>query len=305
MATTASAAARLADLPKYIYGTTRLGDESIPLPARVRVARAAMAAGVWFHTSHTYGDTFRVLRAAFDQDRASVPPAIFKIGWESLAQMRDVIRQNLEPLGLERMEIGQLCLGGALAEEFRTGGPCYDGFRALREEGLVQRFVLEVWPWSSDVALGALRAGYTEGVVDGYIFYLNPLQRFVSNELFDLIRERDLPIIAMRTVAGGPAHRLRDSDAAPAYLRARAAQVAPLFDSSGCRSWVEFCARFAFGIPQVRCTVGATARPENLQEFLSAVDAPAPLPGPLQAALLDLQRAWSEQHDQHAAPWSM
>src|SRR5436853_7571566 len=159
-----SAATRLSDISKFTYGTTRLGDESIPFAERVKIARTAMDADVWFHTSHTYGDAFRVLRAAFDEDRAHVPNAIFKIGWNSIPEVRDIIRQNLEPLGLERMVIGQLCLGRLLGEEFRTGGPCYEGFRQLKEEGRVERFVLEVWPWNSDVALDALRAGYPEGI---------------------------------------------------------------------------------------------------------------------------------------------
>src|ERR671928_93577 len=115
-----SAATRLSDVSKFTYGTTRLGDESLPFDQRVKTARAAMDASVWFRTSHTYGDAFRVLRAAFDEDRAHVPPAIFKIGWNSIPEIRDIIQQNLEPLGLERMAIGQLCLGGQLAEEFRT-----------------------------------------------------------------------------------------------------------------------------------------------------------------------------------------
>jgi len=301
-----SADSGLSDLLKYTYGTTRLGAESIPFADRVKTARAAMDAGVWFHTSHTYGDTFRVLRAAFDEDRAHVPPAIFKIGWDSISEIRDVIRQNLEPLGLERMAIGQLCLGQRLAAEFRTGGPCYEGFRQIREEGLVGRFVLEVWPWNSDVALDALRAGYTEGVVDGFIFYFNPLQRFVSNELFDLIQERNQPIVAMRTVGGGPVHRQRDvPGAAPDYLRARAEQVAPLFERSGCQSWTEFCVRYVFGVPQVRTTVGSTSRVGNLQEFLDAMSSRDPLPDDIQAALQTLQRSWAEEHDRLAAPWSM
>jgi hypothetical protein len=297
---------KLNDLTKYVYGTTRLGDQSIPFAERVQITHTAMDAGVWFHTSHTYGDTFRVLRAAYDEDRAHVPPAIFKIGWDSLPQIREVIQQNLEPLGLEKMAIGQLCLGGPIAEEFRTGGPCYDGFRKLREEGLVDRFVLEVWPWNSAVALDALRAGYPEGIVDGYIFYFNPLQRFVSNELFALIQERNWPMVAMRTVSGGPVHRLRDvPNAAPDYLKQRAAQVAPLYEKSGCQSWTEFCVRFVFGVPQVPATVGATSRLENLQEFLGAVERVTPLPANIQAAVLDLQQSWYEEHDRFAVPWSM
>ena len=63
----------LSDLPPYIYGTTRLGDNKIPFDERVQVARAAMQGVDWFHASHTYGDALHVLRAAFDQDRRRVP----------------------------------------------------------------------------------------------------------------------------------------------------------------------------------------------------------------------------------------
>jgi len=299
-------AGRLSNLSPFIYGTTRLGDESLPFAERVKTARAAMDAGVWFHTSHTYGDTFRVLRAAFDEDRANVPPLIVKIGWDSIPQIRDVIQQNSEPLGLEQIPLGQLCLGKPLAAEFRVGGPCYEGLRRLQDEGLVGRYVLEVWPWNADVAVDALRSGYAEGLVDGYIFYFNPLQRFASNALFDLIQERDQPIIAMRTVGGGPVHRQRDvPGAAPEYLRERAAQVAPPFDRSGCRTWTEFCVRYVFGVRQVRATVGATSRPEHLARFLEAAERRVPLPDDIQTAVQALQRAWAEDYDRHAEPWSM
>ncbi len=297
----------LSDLSPYVYGTTRLGDERIPFEDRVSIARAAMDAGVWFHTSHTYGNALQVLRAAFDQDRARVPKLIVKIGWSTLDELRDVIRQNLEPLGLESLELGQLCLGGPLAEEFATGGPCYEGFARIRDEGLVRRFVLEVFPWTSEVPLRALRAGYPEGIVDGYIFYLNPLQRFASNELWGLLAERGEPIIAMRTVAGGPVHRLRDVPGAAwkDYLQKRAVEVAPIFEQSGIASWTEFCVRFAHSFPLVRATVGSTARPAHLAEFLAAAEDIRPLTKNLVDEITALQVRWSDELDIHAEPWAM
>jgi aryl-alcohol dehydrogenase-like predicted oxidoreductase len=98
----------LTDLSPYIYGTTRLGDEKIPFEDRVNVARAAMEGVDWFHTSHTYGNALQVLRAAFDQDRTRVPKLIVKIGWGHADELRDVIHQNLDPLGLEGLELGQV-----------------------------------------------------------------------------------------------------------------------------------------------------------------------------------------------------
>lgn len=298
-----TAAARLPGLTRYTYGTTRLGDGSLPFDARVAVARAALDANVSIHTSHTYGDALTVLRAALDRDRSHIPPMIFKIGWDSVDQVRDVIRQNLEPLGLDHMAVGQLCLGGDLAAQFRTGGPACAGLRGLKDEGLVGRFVLECWPWNSDVAVDALRGGSADGLIDGCIFYLNPLQRFVSDALWDLLQERGATVVAMRTVAGGSVERLREHG--PDYLRARAAQIAPIYARSGCGTWTEFCARFALGYSSVVSTVGSTSHPDRLREFLTAVENATPLPTDIQAEIETLQRRWAEEHDRHAAPWSM
>lgn len=297
----------LTDLSPYIYGTTRLGEEKIPFDDRVSVARAAMEGVNWFHTSHTYGDALKVLRAAFDQDRTRVPRLIVKIGWNSMDEMRDVIHQNIDPLGLDRLELGQLCLSGSLAEEYANGGECYESFSRLKQDGLVRRFVLEVFPWTSDVALKALRAGYPEGIVDGYILYLNPLQRFASNELWDLLVERNEPLIAMRTVAGGNIHRLRDVPgyAWREYLQQRAVEVAPIFERSGIQSWTEFCVRFAHSFPQVRATVGATCHLENLNEFLAAAENIQPLPADIPNEIIQLQYRWSDELDVKAEHWTM
>jgi hypothetical protein len=297
----------LADLPSYIYGTTRLGDDKIPFDDRVRLARAAMDGVSWFHTSHTYGNALQVLRAAFDQDRARLPSLIVKIGWENINQLRDVIHENIDPLGLEGLELGQLCLSGSFAENYATGGDCYELFAQLKRERLVRRFVLEVFPWSSDTALRAIRGGYPEGMVDGYIFYLNPLQRFTSNELWNVLVERKEPVIAMRTVSGGNIHSLRDVPgyAWKEYLQKRAGEVVPVFERSGVPSWTEFCVRFAHSFPQVRATVGATGRLENLKQFLAAAKNIQPLPADIIEEITRLHYRWSDELDRKAETWSM
>jgi hypothetical protein len=172
---------------------------------------------------------------------------------------------------------------------------------------LVRRFVLEVFPWSSDTALKALRGGYPRGIVDGYIFYFNPLQRFAANELWDLIVRQNEPVIALRTVAGGDVHRLRDVPGAAwkEYLQKRAAEVAPIFERSGVRSWTEFCVRFAFSFPQVRATVGATGNRKNLTEFLTTGSAIQPLPDAIRNDIVKLHNRWSDETDVRAEPGSM
>lgn len=292
----------------YIYGTTRLGDESIPFADRVKIARKAMDAGIWFHTSHTYGNALEVLRAAFDEDPGNITPAIFKIGWDSIEQIRETIDINLKPLALNKMAGGQLCLGTNLANELRAGGPCYNGFRQLKEDGLVEKLTLEIWPWTSEAPYKALKAGYTDGIIDAYSFYLNPLQRFVSNELWDLLMQKKMPIVAIRTVGGGLVHGIRDNPNAPEYLRKRAAEVAPIYERSGCKYWTEFCIRFAFGVPHLIATIGATSKEDNLNDFLNVTkqaEPIEPLAEDIQMEIYALQTRWADEHDRFAEPWSM
>lgn len=307
MPTPTDKSALLSDISPYVYGTTRLGDDKLLLPERIKIARAAMNAVDWFHTSHTYGNALEVLRMAFDQDRTRVPKLIVKIGWNTLPELRSVIEQNIEPLAVDAIELGQLCLNGELAEQFANGGDCYRAFEDIKKQGLVRRFVLEVFPWTSQTALKALRAGYTKGIVDGFIFYLNPLQRFASNELWDLLLERQEPVIAMRTVSGGNVYRLRDVPRAAwkDYLQQRAVEVAPIFERSGIAGWAEFCVRLAHSYPTVRATVGATANLENLKELTTAAQNPQPLPQDILDEFNTLQRRWSDELDVVAEPWSM
>lgn len=296
------------DLTTYVYGTTRLGDESISLPQRIGIAREAMDAGVWFHTSEQYGNALEVLGTAFVEDRAHVPKLIVKLGTETVEEVRETLLRNIAPLGVERVDLGQLCLGGSLAEEFASGGACYERLAALQAEGLVGHYVVEVFPWTSDTTLRAIAAGHADRLIGGCIFYLNPLQRFASNALWGVLQARDVPIIAMRTVAGGDVHRLRDVRGAAwrEYLQQRAVEVAPIFERSGVARWSEFCVRFAHSIPQVRATVGATGRSTALSEFLTASSGEIePLAVEVVGQILALQRRWSDETDVRAEPWSM
>ena len=298
----------LTDLTPYIYGTTRLGDNKIPFAERVKMAHTAMETGVWFHASNQYNNAHQVLRAAFDEDRTKVPKLIVKLEGNSIGELRKDLHNNLEPLGLENLEIGQLCLGtGELARDFANGGECYWEFVRIKAEGLVNRFVLEVFPWTSGTALQALKAGYPEGIVDGYIYYLNPLQRFASNELWELLNERKEAQIALRTVAGGPVHWLRDVPGAAwkEYLQKRAVEVAPIFERSGVENWTDFCVRFAFSFENIRATIGATSHVENLNDFLSATKQIQPLPAGIIDEITRLQCRWSDETDMHAEAWTM
>ena len=291
----------------YVYGTTRLGDSNIPYEERLNIARAAMDSGVWFHTARMYGDALELLGQVFKERSDRIPKLIIKIGWENINQLRGTIEENIRPLGINGVQLGQLCLSGELENDFANGGNCYKVFQELKDEGLVKGFVVEAFPWTSEAPLKALQAGYTEGIIDGFIFYLNPLQRFASNKLWDEINSRNKSIIAMRTVSGGPVHKLRDQPgfAWKDYLQKRAVEVAPIFEKSGVKSWTEFCVRFAHSFQNVKATVGSTSKLENLKEFLSAKENIKPLPENIVNEIQALQYKWSDEVDIHAERWSM
>jgi aryl-alcohol dehydrogenase-like predicted oxidoreductase len=297
----------LADLPPYIYGTTRLGDDDVAREQQLAMARAVLDAGLWMHTSRQYHHALEVLGEAFADDPSRVPPLIVKLGGGTGADVRRTIAENLAPLGLDQVAIGQLSPVGELADQLVSGGAGLDELRRIRDEGLVGRYVLEIFPWTSAAPLAALRAGHLDGLVDGFITYYNPLQRFAANELWDELLARDASIVSMRTVCGAPVQLLRDVPGAAwlPYLQERAVEVAPVFERSGIDSWAEFCFRFVRSTPQVVATVGATSRQEHLGELVSQSQGHDGLPGDILDELYALQRRWSDEVDVHAEPWTM
>ena len=125
--------------------------------------------------------------------------------------------------------------------------------------------------------------------------------------LWKEIVDRNQPVIAMRTVSGGPVHNLRDVPgfAWKDYLQKRAVEVAPIFERSAIKSWTEFCVRFAHSFPQVKATVGSTSHIENLNEFLSVKDNLEPLPSDIIQEIEALHYKWSDEIDMQAKPWTM
>ena len=300
-------ASPLSDLPPYIYGTTRLGHSDVPRDQQLAMARTALATGLWMHTSRQYDHALEVLGEAFAENPDAIPPLIVKLGGGSADDVRETIAENLAPLGIGSIAIGQLNPVDQLAHDLVEGGARLDGLRRIRDEGLVGRFVLEIFPWTSSAPLEALRAGHLEGLVEGVITYLNPLQRFASNALWDELQARGTSIISMRTVCGAPVQMLRDVPGAAwkPYLQQRAAEVAPIFERSGVATWAEFCFRFVRSFDQVVSTVGSTSRPEHLDELLQQSQGAGGLEPDVLAELDALQRRWSDEVDVHAEPWTM
>ena len=130
----------LKDLPTFIYGTTRLGDRSVPRQQRLEVARAAVDRGLWMHTSRQYDEALEVLGETFADANASDAkartPLIVKVGGGTAEDVRTTIAENLEPLGVEAIAIGQLSPVDGLENDLVAGGAALSRLKDLKEEAL-------------------------------------------------------------------------------------------------------------------------------------------------------------------------
>jgi aryl-alcohol dehydrogenase-like predicted oxidoreductase len=267
----------------YTFGSMSLGRNPADIRSDLAVARRAMESGVWFHSSPTYnsGFTYMVLRAAFEEDRSRVPRMILKVRDGSAALMRFEVEDSCRRLGIDSIDVAQLVSmdpsPGNLVDQLRGGGgELADELASLRERGLIRQAVLFLTPENSDAAVEASR----NVLIDGVILYWNVTQRDCSTSAWAAIRERDIPVLALRTVGGGPADKA---------TAARDAEVTALLEASGCRSRTELALRQAASEPVVQTTIGGTASLEHLEEFLEASKGATPLSEPILHRIESLQ----------------
>lgn len=275
----------------YTFGCMSLGSDLRLLEADIRIARVAMDAGVWFHASPTYnrGFTFMVLRMAFDEARHQVPPMIIKIRCGSARLLRFEVEDALRRLGLERIEVAQLVFietgPGPLVHDFLEGGPIADTCAALKQAGKVGQFCPQCSVETSPVLLPLAQ----RRCFDGFVLYLNPLQRDADEALWGFLQEQGTPLWALRTLSGalGDPQRLGQALAQKPQDQQlqRAQRVARLVEDAGCADWTEFCLRYARSIPYLQTTIGGTANLHHLHRFLSVAQDARPLDPSVLAAV--------------------
>jgi len=263
----------------YTFGCMSLGKDLERVSEDVAVARRAMESGVWFHCSPTYnrGFSFMILRMAFDQDRTRVPRVIAKVRDGSPELMRFETEDICRRLGVDGIDVAQLVSmdrgPGNLVSQLRKGGPLADELASLRDRGLIRRAVVFVDRENSEAAV---RAVAESPLVEGLTCYWNAYQRDVTRKAWEEIRRRDLPVLALRTLAGADQNNEK---------------VAAWMEEAGCTDGVEFAVRLAAGEPTVRTTIGGTRNLDHLERFLTCAEHPDPLPETVYGALDDL--LWS------------
>jgi predicted aldo/keto reductase-like oxidoreductase len=100
------------------------------------------------------------------------------------------------------------------------------------------------------------------------ILYWNACQRDCSSTAWTAIREKGIPVLALRTLGGGPSDQSSN---------AKSGELAELIEAAGCGSPTEFNLRLAASEPAIRTTIGGTASLEHLEDYLKAATNAAPL----------------------------
>jgi aryl-alcohol dehydrogenase-like predicted oxidoreductase len=260
------------NLTSFTFGTMSLGRNPADVANDLAVARRAMEAGVWFHSSPTYnqGFTFMVLRLAFDENRARVPRMMIKVRDASVPLMRFEVEDSCRRLGLDAIDVAQFTSidpkPGNLVDQLRAGGgPLVDEVASLRARGLIRQAVIFLTPENSDAAVASIPSA----LIDGVTLYWNACQRDCSAPAWAAIQGRGIETLALRTLGGGP------KDAASA---AKTGELAALITAAGCRDATDFNLRLAASEPVIRTTIGGTSSLANLESYLDAAANAKPLP---------------------------
>lgn len=265
---------------RFTFGTGRIDD---PASAEhLAVARAAMEAGVWFHTSHAYGEgrVFEVLRKAFAEDKSQVPHCIFKVDGQSAAGLRETVEICLRGTGKERVDIAQIC-GNPDPASLRAGGELHQAMCELQERGLVGSYTLEFFSGFSDNLLPVVQ----EQLFDSVTFYYNTIEREVSSAVWDALQQTATPILALRTLGGNPEYY---GNLNPEQRQ----KLTELYERSGCKDRFEFRFRFLRGVTNVATTIGATGKRMHLNRFIEANAGLQPLPDEMIREIQALHSLW-------------
>ena len=243
-------------------------------PDHIKVTRAAMDAGLWFHVGNYNRGVYPVLKKAFSEVPSGFTPrVIVKLDGTSRAGFTASLEEALRETGLQRIEIGQIC-GITLCPDVEA--LC----DAMLAEDRIDAYIMDVIPAYSPKVIEFIRAG----IFDGYILYYNVTECGMSNAALAEAEKAQVPLLAMRTFGG------RNGTNFVCGADAASAELERIFERSGCRSRVEFCVRFAAGAPCVLTTVGSTSRLDHLRDFVSAGENPRPLDPLITGEILALHR---------------
>lgn len=249
-------------------------------PEQIRCIRRAMETGLWMHCAN-YGNppgAFQNLKRAFGEAPSQVPKTIFKVDGMSADGFRSSIRSVLSEVGLERMEIAQVC-GFPLSQDPEV---ILEAMDEAQKEGLADFYVMEIMP---KYCRRMMEDIIPRGLFDGYILYHNVMTCRASEEVLAAMIEKSLPLLCLQTFGGG-GYGLWNPAKRPPYLE-------PIFRKSGYRSWVDFSVHYGLSLPGVVTTIAGSGKIPHLEELLQAENSFRPLDPALVQELLEAHHAWN------------
>ncbi|WP_269524985.1 hypothetical protein [Coraliomargarita parva] len=278
------------ELSPFTFGSMSLGQEPLDLKSDIAVARQAMDAGVWFHSSPTYnkGFTYMVLRMAFDEAPAQRPPLIIKIRDAEPRLVRFEVEDCLRRLGVDCIDLIQLVYmqpaDSSIVDGFMQNDERRELVERFKQEGKIGKALLYLQKDRAPESRTALE----QGLFDGVIFYENLIQHELPGTVHDFLQARpDFPALALRSVFGGG--YLGAGSGADDGLKDKFRRLEQLSSELGCQDLVELSMRFARHHANVRTTIGGTKNPEHLQRFLDLADSAAPLPEEAVRRILEIR----------------
>lgn len=295
-------------LAGYVYGAGDVGLPGHDYEHDRELIRIVAVNGNWLHASPDYGGagnaggTFRFLRKACD-DLGVRPRMILKLfieGYESGAPATTSdpvrnIRETLDVLGRDSVEIAQIWGSDRLYRDFGNGGPISETLDLLRDDGLVGRYAFQLTPEVTVEQWQTLQGS----VVDGYMFYLNVIERNVSNQVYPLLVNSGAEIISLRALG----RIFVDYDSwdskttpMPKYTHPdtprRVEELKNSYERSGCRDWLGFNTAYRRALPNVVSTIGMTTRAQHLHAYLEADRITKPMAAELAGEISALQEVW-------------
>ncbi len=255
----------LKTMPKLGFGLMRLPekDGAIDIPQVCRMADRYLEAGMnYFDTAYVYhkGLSERAVREALTErhPRDSFMVATKLPGWVlKTKEDRDrVFNEQLERCGLEYFDFYLLHSmedGREVYEEL----DCFDWGLKLKEEGRIRHFGFS-FHGSPDYLKRILDAHPEVEFVQiqlNYADWFNPVVR--SGELYEILRERDKPIVVMEPVKGGTLANLTPE--LEEMYRAARPQASPA-------SWA---LRFVGSLPGVMTILSGMSSESQMEDNLS------------------------------------
>jgi aryl-alcohol dehydrogenase-like predicted oxidoreductase len=242
----------LQTISKLTVGTGPVG--KIGDPEQMNVIRRVMDEGdIWMHCANYGEGSFQNLKAAFSERPSKVPRTIYKVDGITADGFRTTLRDFLAQTAIKRTDIAQVC-GFPLSKE---PDAVLAAMAQAKQQGTADAYIMEIVPSYCSQVPDYIR----QGLFDGYTFYYNIIECAASNAVLALMAKHHVPILAMRTFAGGEFFR----GTTPQNQELKA-----LFLKSGCASETEFCVRFGLSVPSSVTTIAGTSKLAHLDLLLDS-----------------------------------